>query len=914
MSNDYYPTSTVQQPTASQHNGYNAYQYIQSIQTTNVNTATTSQESYNDPPMTSFPEQSGLYGASSLKTRRAFHQISQQPEQLQQQFMQSTYPYQSPSTETQNYQQQSTPQYQQPAITSAPLAPAPSVNQTSVPKLDPRQAPSPIQVREHDQQYYDQHRYQSLSGSPIPFSATDYAAIDEGCSTPKFIRSTIKEIPFSDDMMNQVSIPFGIICQPFASLRLDETPIPIVQSGQSGPIRCERCRAYMNPFVTFIDGGRKYICNLCKGENIVSKEYYCNLDANGRRCDLAMRPELCFGTIDMTAPKDYCTRNPVSIPILFVIDVSITAVQSGLTMTAVKAIRNYISSQENKNPPDRIAIITIDRSVHFYSFGKDSIDASPTMCIISDLDDLFTPIFPDTFFLPMNTPNTISKLQRLLEHISTMFTTTHVPLSCLGSALSFASKIMENTGGRIIVFQNNLPNFGPGSIAVRDESTIMSSPDRDKIMFAPQHDYYQVLGESLSGKGISVDLFLCPTIPFIDVSTIGLISSVTGGKIYCYFQFRPDRDESSIIRDIQWMLYKHFVYDTLIRIRVGDGLSIREYFGNFHMRNATDIEIAQMDSDDTISFSLKYEGKLKEKQSVSIQIAVLYTTRDGQRLIRLFNTNLLANSNPSTVFKSADIDTTISLITKSAISHCSLFSLASLRQQLLERTVKILAGYRRLCSSHSSSGQLILPDSLKLLPIYTLCLIKSRLFRDGRDTLLDKRIHLMRAIKGSPCSSTLVFIYPRLYSLLGVPYNDEDIYNTYRRFPLHSLSSSSLDPQGIFLLDIGTEVYMWIGSNVHPSALYDVFGVDSLDQIPIHYGSLPVIAESKVNKSIHNLLLSIELQRQKGMPLRILRQHHDSQEQEFLQYMFEDKSHSGTDYLDFLCHIHTLIQQYLANG
>jgi len=39
--------------------------------------------------------------------------------------------------------------------------------------------------------------------------------------------------------------------------------IPIANFGESGIIRCRRCRAYINPFITFTESGRKWQCNLC---------------------------------------------------------------------------------------------------------------------------------------------------------------------------------------------------------------------------------------------------------------------------------------------------------------------------------------------------------------------------------------------------------------------------------------------------------------------------------------------------------------------------------------------------------------------------------------------------------------------------------------------------------------------------
>ena len=42
---------------------------------------------------------------------------------------------------------------------------------------------------------------------------------------------------------------------------------PLVDHGASGPIRCKRCKAYMNPFSRFMDGGRQYICAFCQCNN-----------------------------------------------------------------------------------------------------------------------------------------------------------------------------------------------------------------------------------------------------------------------------------------------------------------------------------------------------------------------------------------------------------------------------------------------------------------------------------------------------------------------------------------------------------------------------------------------------------------------------------------------------------------------
>jgi hypothetical protein len=45
---------------------------------------------------------------------------------------------------------------------------------------------------------------------------------------------------------------------------------------------------------------------------------------------------------------------------------------------------------------------------------------------------------------------------------------------------------------------------------------------------------------------------------------------------------------------------------------------------------------------------------------------------------------------------------------------------AQVRDQLIAQCVTILYTYRKFCATASSSGQLILPEALKLLPLYTM--------------------------------------------------------------------------------------------------------------------------------------------------------------------------------------------------
>lgn len=89
----------------------------------------------------------------------------------------------------------------------------------------------------------------------------------------------------------------------------DPPPSP---SGEEdvGPPRCDRCRGYINPWVRFIDGGRKWTCNLCGADNPVPHAYFSHLSPMGQRVDHDERPELQHGTVDFLAPREYWFPQP----------------------------------------------------------------------------------------------------------------------------------------------------------------------------------------------------------------------------------------------------------------------------------------------------------------------------------------------------------------------------------------------------------------------------------------------------------------------------------------------------------------------------------------------------------------------------------------------------------------------------
>jgi len=75
-------------------------------------------------------------------------------------------------------------------------------------------------------------------------------------------------MPNTSNLANTCQIPFAAVIQPFAEQKQEEDPIPVIDFGEGGPLRCSQpwCRAYINPFCVFTYNGFKWKCNMCGAE------------------------------------------------------------------------------------------------------------------------------------------------------------------------------------------------------------------------------------------------------------------------------------------------------------------------------------------------------------------------------------------------------------------------------------------------------------------------------------------------------------------------------------------------------------------------------------------------------------------------------------------------------------------------
>ena len=601
-------------------------------------------------------------------------------------------------------------------------------------RVDPEQVPSVARARDAATQQYQTQIYPTMEKHLPPPGAVPVVAHDQGNSSPKHARLTVNSIPHTAEALASTGLPLGLVMQPFAAPQEGEQSVPCLDFGEAGPPRCRRCRTYINPFMTFRAGGSKMVCNMCSFPNDVAPEYFAPTDPSGVRVDRAQRPELMLGTCEYLVPKEYWAKEPFPLRWLFLIDITTEAIDRGYLHTVCQGIMRAIYGSESEGeelddrPPlpagSRVGIVTYDREVQFYNLSPEL--STPQMMVMTDLEEPFVPLSTGLFVDPTKSKELITSL---LAQIPTMFTQKN-PESALLPTLSAALEALKPTGGKIICTLASLPTFGPGKLTLRDDGKSRDT-DAEKKLFTTDNAVWKKTAQSMVTAGVGVDFFVSsPGGTYMDIATIGHMSRLTGGEMFFYPNFIYPRDSTKVHHEIEHAFRRETGYQALMKVRCSNGLQVASYHGSFLQHNfGADLEIGTIDADKAIGVVFSYDGKLDSKLDAHFQAALLYTSADGQRRVRCINVVAGVNEGAAETMRTVDQDAVVNIIAKEASSKITEKSLKDIRSGITEKTIDVLAAYRKNFSGSHPPGQLVLPENLKEFSVYMLGLIKSRAFK-----------------------------------------------------------------------------------------------------------------------------------------------------------------------------------------
>ncbi|OAP65687.1 hypothetical protein AYL99_01659 [Fonsecaea erecta] len=791
-------------------------------------------------------------------------------------------------------------------------------------RVNPEQIPSVARSRDVATQYYQLNVYPTMEKHLPPPAAIPFVAHDQGNSSPKFARLTVNNIPSTAEALASTGLPLGLVLQPFAPLQEGEQPIPVLDFGELGPPRCRRCRTYINPFMTFRSGGNKLVCNMCSFPNDVAPEYFAPTDAAGVRLDRLQRPELMMGTVEFLVPKEYYTKEPIPMRWLFMIDITQEAINRGLLHTVCQGILDALYGRDGEVPSDegstfvglpagaKIGIVTYDKEVQFYNLAPGLETAQ--MMVVTDLEDPFVPLADGLFVDPQESKDVITAL---LKAIPTMFSAIKHPEPALLPALNAALAAMTATGGKIICSLSTLPTWGPGRLHLRDDGKGRDT-DAERRLFTTEHPGWKKTAGAMVTAGIGVDFFLAAAGGgYMDIATIGHMSRLTGGEMFFYPNFVAPRDSLKLRLEIQHSLRRETGYQALMKVRCSNGLQVSAYYGSFLQHTfGADLEIGTVDADKAIGVTFSYDGKLDAKLDAHFQAALLYTSATGQRRVRCINVVAAVNEGAADTMRTVDQDAVVNIIAKESSSKISEKSLKDIRAHITEKTIDILAGYRKNFSGSHPPGQLVLPEHLKEFAIYTLGLIKTRAFKGGVEPT-DRRVHSARLMRSSGVTETALYLYPRIYALHNL--SPEDCFANAETMqlvvpPTLRASFARVEEGGVYLVDDGQIVLIWLHAQVSPNLLEDLFGEGktSLQDLDPMMNELPVL-ETHLNAQVRNLLQYMSTVRgSKAASFTLARQGLDGSEFEYARMLVEDRNNEAQSYVDWLVHVHRAIQMELS--
>ncbi|KAG4928749.1 hypothetical protein JHK85_055235 [Glycine max] len=598
---------------------------------------------------------------------------------------------------------------------------------------------------------------------------------------PRYLRLTTSAVPSSQSLASRWHLPLGAVVCPLAEPP-DGEEVPIVNFAPASVVRCRRCRTYVNPYMTFTEAGRKFRCNVCTLLNDVPSEYYAQLDATGKRVDINQRPELTKGTVEFVAPAEYMVRPPMPPVYFFLIDVSISAVRSGMIEVVANTIKSCLDELPGF-PRTQIGFATFDSTIHFYNM-KSSL-TQPQMLVVSDLDDIFIPL-PDD--LLVNLSESRSVVETFLDSLPTMFQDNVNLESAFGPALKAAFMVMSQLGGKLLIFQNTLPSLGVGRLKLRGDDSRVYGTDKEHGLRLPEDPFYKQMAAEFSKYQISTNVYAFSD-KYTDIASLGTLAKYTAGQVYYYPAFQSAIHGEKLRHELRRDLTRETAWEAVMRIRCAKGVRFTTYHGNFMLRSTDLLALPAVDCDKAFAMQLSLEETLLTTQTMYLQSSFII----------------------------AAIEKTLSQKLEDARSAVQL------------RVVKALREYRNLYAvQHRLANRMIYPESLKFLMLYGLALCRSTALRGGYgDVPLDERCaagHIMMTVS---IRRLLKLLYPSLIRLdeylLKASVQANDLKSVERRLPL---TGESLDSRGLYIYDDGIRFIIWFGRVISPDIAKNLLGAD----------------------------------------------------------------------------------------
>lgn len=717
---------------------------------------------------------------------------------------------------------------------------------------------------------------------------------------PSYQRCTLNAVPTTSSMLSKSKLPLAVVLSPMRSVRETEGDAPVPVVSDSVIARCRRCRTYINPFVTFVEGGHRWRCCMCNITNEVPQLFDWDQETN-QPTDRWKRPELSSSVVEFVAPREYMVRPPQPPVYVFLLDVSHAAVASGMVATAAAAILQSLDRIPNQDSRTRIALIGFDAQLHFFRIAPGSEEAS--LLVVSDLDDVFLPQPND---LLVNLAESRAGLESLLRNLGSMYEHATSPGSALGAALQAAYKLISSSGGKIEVLTASLPTLGPGALKMRDDPKLYGSP-RESSLLAAGSPFYKTFPIECSRSQVSVDMWLFSG-AYTDLSTLACLPRYTGGQTFFYPKFDAKRpqDAERFTKELCAVLESPVSFEAVLRLRATRGIRPTSFYGNFFVRSSDLLALPSVAPDQSYVIECEIEETVQQP-IVVFQSVVLHSTSTGERRIRVVTLALPTTSSLSEVYSSADPVAIAALLANKAVERSLHSRLDDARGYLRTRLCEILHSYRVTMTNArgGNAQQLTIAANLVMLPLLVLGLLRTPGLRLSSQLSPDQRAYSHTLLSALPMQRLVPYLLPGFYSLHNMPPAAGLVDPTTQLLtlpPRLNLTSERLERHGLYLIDNGLDLILWLGRAAVPNLTMDVFNAPDYASLASGKITLPEL-DNAMSKRVNAVLSHLATSRRgaNAPTVYLVKEDGDAAMRVWaLSHLVEDRFEQTSGYQQFL--------------
>ena len=468
--------------------------------------------------------------------------------------------------------------------------------------------------------------------------------------------------------------------------------------------------------------------------------------------------------------------------------------------------------------------------------------------------------------------------------------------------------MLKNRGGRVVIFSSQLGTIGKYALPAKQELKLMHSEKEKSYMPA---DNYLVLAQECCLEDICIDIFAC-THQNVNIPSLAVLCTQTGGDLHYFPGFKNENDGERIYYLITRILTRPQCTQNIMRARCSNGLSVDYYIGKYKRKGPVEMEIACLDSDKSIAVVIKYDEKLTEGQDYYVQCAMLYTNALGERLIRICNGKIIATRSIPNILKAADVDAVSNVLLRISVQSLFELPLNSVRENWHNNLIKLLVSHRQVTGDNDFS-KLLVPETLKLLGLYCNASLKQPGLTLSSFSL-DFRSSSMHSILSLTVSQSRLLLCPKVYSLhdiLEQAHNPGTVSQS-NMIILPKLVPNSreyIKPEGVYLMNNGEVLLIYIGKEANSEFLGNTWGLDTIEALCAEPEYWP-LRDLETEESQRILLIVEEVRRRNPgvyAALFFYFEGFSSEDSLLKKLLVEDNTSTELAYGEFLMRLHKIV-------